>query len=156
MSKRIIEGFAELRLLVGQELGITDWTVIDQSCIDAFAEASRDRQWIHVDAKRAGAELPGGSTIAHGFLTLSLLSSLKSQAFELRDNLQMTINYGLNRVRFPSPVPSGSRIRARFILQSVEDGDRYIQICLLATVELEASEKPALAAEWLLRYYSAK
>src|SRR5438132_10785769 len=110
---RVIEGIVELKSLVGQQVGASDWFTVTQEQIDAFAQVTGDRQWIHVDAERARTESPFGTTIAHGFLTLSLLSHLHAQAVQLNGDFKMAINYGLNRVRYPSPVPAGSRIRAQ-------------------------------------------
>ena len=147
-----IDGIDTLRTLVGQELGAGAWVIVSQEKIDAFAETTGDHQWIHVDAERAARETPFGSTIAHGFLTLSLVSSL------LRDvvfvsGVRMSINYGLNRVRFVSPVPSGSRIRALVLLGAVTDVEGGVQATWNVTVEREGGEKPCLVAEWLVRYY---
>lgn len=153
MPPRIISSIEELKSLVGQEVGSSDWFQITQSRIDSFAEVTEDRQWIHVDAERAKRESPFGTTIAHGFLTLSLISHLASQAVRVSGNYKMGINYGLNRVRFPAPVPAGSRLRARFALQSVEDVTGGIQIIWNVTVEVEGAEKPSMVAEWLVRYY---
>jgi acyl dehydratase len=153
MPVRVIEGIDELRPLVGQEVSQSDWFEVTQSLIDQFAEATRDRQWIHIDPKRAKSESPFGRTIAHGFLTLSLLSQLARQALDVRGDFKMAINYGLNRVRFPAPVPSGSRIRGRFTLQSLEDLSGTIQLTWAATVEVEGASKPSLVAEWVVRYY---
>jgi acyl dehydratase len=143
----------ELARLTGQEIGVTDWLTIDQSRINAFAEATGDHQWIHVDRARARTESKYGKTIAHGFLTLSLLSRLSNEAVEVRGDFGMRINYGLNRVRFPSPVPEGSRIRARLALQELKEFDGGHQITWLVTVDVEGSDKPALVAEWLIRLY---
>lgn len=153
MPLRVFESIDELKPLIGQEVSQSDWFEVTQPLVDAFAEAIGDRQWIHVDPARAKAESPFGGTIAHGFLTLSLLSRLAGQAFQVRGNFKMAINYGLNRVRFPVPVPVGSRIRGRFTLQSIEDLPDYVQLIWAATVEAEGSEKPSVAAEWLVRYY---
>src|SRR5262249_42211269 len=128
MPRRVIEDIAELRSLVGQEVGVSDWLTVGQAEIDAFAEVTGDRQWIHVDPERARAESPFGTTIAHGFLTLSLLSHLHAQAVHVRGDFNMAINYGLNRVRFPSPLRAGSRIRAHSTLQAVEDVAGAIQV----------------------------
>jgi acyl dehydratase len=149
---RVIETIDALHSLVGQEVGQSDWLLIPQSLIDAFAAVTRDRQWIHVDPGRAGAEAPARTTIAHGFLTLSLLSYLAAQAFQVQGK-SMAINYGLNRVRFPAPVPAGSRIRAAFTLQSLSGFTGGVQAVWAARVEVEGASKPALAAEWILRYY---
>jgi acyl dehydratase len=153
MPPRTIQGVEELRSLTGQEVGVSDWFEVDQSRINDFAEATEDRQWIHIDAERARTESPFKTTIAHGFLTLSMLPHLAAQAFKVQGDFKMGINYGLNRLRFPSPVPSGSRIRARFTLQNLEDVTGAIQLTWAVTVEVEGSSKPALAAEWVSRYY---
>ncbi len=139
-----------LRDHVGQEVGITDWLTIEQERIDQFARATDDHQYIHVDAARA-AQTPFGGTIAHGFLTLSLLSALSSRGGGLKlENTVMGINYGLDRVRFVNPVRSGQRIRARFNLRSAEEKTpgRYL-MRYAVTVEIEGEEKPALVADWL-------
>ncbi|MYA36347.1 MAG: MaoC family dehydratase [Gammaproteobacteria bacterium] len=135
---------------VGQEVGVTDWLTIEQERIDQFADATDDHQYIHVDAERA-AQTPFGGTIAHGFLTLSLLSTLSSRGGGLKlENTVMGINYGLDRVRFVNPVRSGQRIRARFNLSSAEEKTpgRYLTRYAV-TVEIEGEEKPALVADWL-------
>jgi acyl dehydratase len=147
-----IDGIDALRTLVGQELGGGEWLPVTQERIDAFAETTGDRQWIHVDPERAARETPFGSTIAHGFLTLSLVSTL------LRDvvfvsGVRMSINYGLNRVRFVSPVPSGSRIRAAVSLGALTDVEGGVQATWNVTIERDGGEKPCLVAEWLVRYY---
>ena len=154
MPPRVIEGIAELKTLVGQEVGASDWMEVTQSRVNDFADATEDHQWIHIDTERAKSASPFGGTIAHGFLTLSLLPHLASQAVKVQGDFKMGINYGLNRLRFPSPVPVGSRLRARFTLQSVEDIPGGAQIIWAVIVEVEGSEKPSLAAEWLVRYYS--
>jgi acyl dehydratase len=154
MPLRIFERIADLKSCVGQEVGISDWFVITQAQINAFAEVTGDRQWIHVDADRAKTESPFGTTIAHGFLTLSLLSHLHGQAVELHGDFKMAINYGLNRVRFPSPVAAGARIRTHSTVQTVEDIPGGIQVLWLVCMEIEGHPKPALVAEWLVRFYS--
>jgi acyl dehydratase len=143
----------QLRSLTGQEVGATGWMTVDQRMINAFAEATGDRQWIHVDTERAKKESKYGRTIAHGFLTLSLLSRLSNEAVEVRGNFGMRINYGLNRLRFPAPVSEGSRIRARLALQELREVEGGHQISWLVTVDIEGSDKPALVAEWLIRLY---
>lgn len=143
----------QLRGLAGREAGASHWLTIDQATIDAFAQVTGDRQWIHTDPRRAKTESRYGRTIAHGFLTLSLLSRLSHQAVDVAGEFRMRINYGLNRVRFPAPVLEGSRVRARFGVGSVEDVDGGHQVVWLVTVDVEGSEKPALVAEWVLRYY---
>lgn len=154
MPPKEITSLEELKNLVGQEIGLSDWFEVTQSRINDFAEATLDRQWIHLDVERARAESPYGTTIAHGFLTLSLISYLGSQALSLRPLFRTGINYGLNRVRFPAAVPAGARIRARFVLQSVEEIPGGIHVTWNVTVEVEGGQKPALVAEWLVRYYS--
>jgi acyl dehydratase len=153
MPRRVIDGIDELKSLIGQEVSASDWFEVTQERVNAFADATGDHQWIHIDAERAKAASPFGTTIAHGFLTLSLLSHLAEQAVSVKGNIKMGINYGLNRLRFPSPVPVGSRIRARFTLQTVEDVTGGAQITWAVTVETEGAAKPSLAAEWLIRYY---
>ena len=143
----------QLRLLIGEEAGSSDWVTIDQSAIDAFAGITGDRQWIHTDPERAKTESRYGCTIAHGFLTLSLLSRLSHDAIDVRGDFRMRINYGMNRVRFPAPVTCGARVRARFTVQAVEEVAGGYQVVWLVTVEVEGSEKPAVVAEWVIRYY---
>ena len=141
--------------LVGREIATSDWTVVSQDQIDAFADTTDDHQWIHVDVERARAETWFGVTIAHGFLTLSLMSSLMRNALKI-GGLRMTLNYGLNRVRFVSPVPSGSRVRARFMVGRVDDLEDSTQVTWNVTIECEGSDKPCVVAEWILRYYSTE
>ena len=137
---------------VGEEVGVSPWVEITQERIDTFARAIDDFQWIHVDRARA-ASSPFGGTIAHGFLTLSLLSHLSEATFSFADR-RMGVNYGLNRVRFTSPVPVGSRVRARFTLQKYEPiEDNGVQVTWSVMIEREGAEKPALVAEWLGRHY---
>jgi acyl dehydratase len=137
---------------VGQEIAVSDWLEVTQARIDRFADATGDHQWIHVDPARAAAELPSRTTIAHGFLTLSLLSTLIRESITFT-GLRMAINYGLNRVRFVSPVPSGSRIRALITLRSVDPVSGGYQVTWQVTVEREGGDKPAGVAEWIVRYY---
>jgi acyl dehydratase len=142
----------ELEQRVGEEVGVSPWIEVSQERIDAFAKAIEDFQWIHVDPARAQAS-PFGGTIAHGFLTLSLLSRLSEMTFSFSDR-RMGVNYGLNRVRFTSPVPAGSRVRARFKLLKFEPLDgNGVQVTWDTVVEREGSDKPALVAEWLGRHY---
>jgi acyl dehydratase len=150
---RIIESIEELRSLMGQEVAVGEWFPVEQSLIDLFADATGDHQWIHLDATRARTESPYGGTIAHGFMTLSLLSQLSRQSVEIQGDFKMRINYGLNRVRFPAPVPAGSRIRPRFTLHGVEEIDQGYQVVWAVTIEVEGGRKPALYAEWLVRLY---
>jgi acyl dehydratase len=154
MAQRIIHSIEELRSLVGQEVAVGDWFTLEQSRINAFAEVVEDRQWIHLDAERARKELPQGKTIAHGFLTLSMLSLLVREAVAVKTEFSHGINYGFNRIRFPSPVPSGSQIRVRCTLISVEEVPGGVQLCWAVTVEVKDVSKPALVAEWLVRYYT--
>jgi acyl dehydratase len=151
MPPRIIEGLTQLKELVGQEVGVSDWFEITQTQIDGFAEVTHDRQWIHLDRERAKKESPYGTTIAHGFLTLSLLSHLHSQAAQVRDNFKLVLNYGLNRVRFPAPVPAGARIRTRSTLKSVDDLSSGVKLVWNITVEIEGQPKPAMVAESITR-----
>ncbi len=136
--------------LIGQEL-VSDWLAIEQPRIDEFARATDDPQWIHTDPVRA-AEGPFGKTIAHGFLTLSLVVTLFEQALPPLEGYRLTVNYGLNRVRFPAPVPSGSRIRARFVVEEVEEVSGGEQARVAATIEREGQEKPVCVAEALFRF----
>lgn len=153
MPTRTIAGPEELKTLVGQEVGVSDWFTVSQALIDGFAKLTHDRQWIHCDVDRARKESPSGGTIAHGFLTMALLSHLKAQAVKI-DGFRMSINYGFNRVRFPAPVPAGARIRLRSTLQNVDDVPGGVQVTWGVTMEIEGQAKPALAAEWLGRLYS--
>ena len=145
-------GMTELAAAAGSEVGVSDWMAIDQARIDAFAEATGDHQWIHVDRERARREGPWGTTIAHGFLTLSLVSTLMRNTVAVH-GVRMSINYGLNRVRFVSPVPSGARIRARVRLANVTAAAEAVQATWEITVEREGGDRPALVAEWIVRYY---
>jgi acyl dehydratase len=137
---------------VGHELAVSDWFGVTQEQINQFAEATGDRQWIHVDAARAAVESPFKTTIAHGFLTLSLVSALLRDAIHFT-GVRMAINYGSNRVRFVSPVPTGSRIRGRFTIGAVEEIGGSIQATWQITIERDGSDKPSCVAEWLVRYY---
>lgn len=137
---------------LGQELAVSEWMDVTQERIDRFAEATGDRQWIHVDAARAAAESSLGATVAHGFLTLSLVSALLRQAITIH-GIRMAINYGVNRVRFVSPLPAGSRIRGRFTPVAAHEAGGGIQVTWSVTVEREHGDKPCCVAEWLVRYY---
>ena len=148
MSEPRVFTLEELRPLIGQEVAVSDWVSITQEMIDKFAAVSGDDQWIHVDLDRAKRESRYGGTVAHGFLTLSLLSHLSREALDVRGAFRMRVNYGLNRVRFPAPVPAGSRVRVHMTPQSVGENE----IVWLVTMELEASKKPALVAEWITRF----
>jgi acyl dehydratase len=146
-----VVNLADLGELVGREVATSDWLVVTQDRIDAFADATGDHQWIHVDSERARTDTPFGATIAHGFLTLSLLSAMMRDAVTV-NGPRMTLNYGLNRVRFVSPVPSGSRVRARIALGRIEDLGDSIQATWSVTVDREGGDKPAMVAEWIVRY----
>ena len=147
----VFHTLAELQPLVGQEIAVGSWLPITQSMIDAFAQVTGDRQWIHIDAERARRESPYGSTIAHGFLTLSLLSRLHGENVQIEE-VGRTINYGLNRVRFPAPVIVGASIRARSTLQAWDAIGDAVQLSWLITIEVEGQTKPAVSAEWILRH----
>ena len=142
---------AEMALLVGQELGTSEWLTIDQPRIDLFAQATGDHQWIHTDPVRAAAG-PFGATVAHGFLTLSLVPMLFESGFAI-DDVRMGVNYGLNRVRFMTPVKVGSRVRAQFKLLSYEPLEGGAQMTVQATIELEGAPKPACVAETVSRRF---
>lgn len=145
---------AELATQLGREVAVSPWFTIDQARVDAFAEATLDRQWIHVDPERARRESPYREPIAHGYLSLALLPYLTECSLELSD-VRMAVNYGLNRVRFPAPVPVDSRIRAHFLLAALTAIDGGVQAQWQITVEREGSDKPVCVAESLARYYAA-
>ena len=151
MSPRAVAA-TELKDLVGKEIGVSEWVLIEQDRIDKFAEATGDHQWIHVDPERAGKG-PFGSTIAHGFLTLSLIPALAWEVYTV-EGARLSVNYGLNKLRFITPVKVGSRVRARLAVASVEEvpGDA-LQVATTVTVELEGAEKPAAVAETLTRVF---
>jgi acyl dehydratase len=142
----------QLQQKVGQEVGVSPWFQIAQERIDQFASAIVDPQWIHIDPERAKRESPYGGTIAHGFLTLSLLSHLLETALDV-SKMKMGVNYGLNRVRFTDAVPAGSRIRGHFVLNSLENIKGGSQLTWAVTVEREGSDKPVCVAEWVTRQY---
>ncbi len=145
------EHLADLQARVGEEVGVSEWITVDQNRINLFADATGDHQWIHIDAERA-AKGPFGTTIAHGFLTLSLLPEMSASAFQVLDT-RMGVNYGLDRVRFPAPVPSGSRLRGRFKLLRYEPLEGGAQLTVEVTMEREGSAKPVCVAESLARRY---
>ena len=148
---RVFASPAELAEVVGAEIGASDWLVIEQDRIDQFAEATGDHQWIHVDEARA-KEGPFGSTIAHGFLTLSLLPALLAEVYRV-EGVRMGINYGLNRVRFINPVRVGSSVRAVMTVAEVDQQADYVQVTAKAVVEIQGVQKPAAVAETLSRFY---
>jgi acyl dehydratase len=142
-----------LKELVGKEIGASEWFQITQERIDQFAQATEDQQWIHVDHARARKESPFGTTIAHGFLTLSLISYLANGVVQFESGIQRTVNYGLNRVRFPNAVRAGSRVRGHVGLLACEAFPEGFVATYSITVELENSSKPCCVAEWIVRYY---
>jgi len=148
-----IRNFAALRGRLGEEVAVSDWFDVTQERITQFADATEDRQWIHVDAARAAKESPYKTTIAHGFLTLSLASVLIRRTFSF-EGVRMAINYGLNRVRFITAVPAGSRVRARFALAGLDDLEGGAQVTWGITLEREGGDKPCAVVEWVVRYYT--
>jgi acyl dehydratase len=149
----ILESMHALKDYVGREIAVTDWLPVTQERISQFAEATGDRQWIHIDPERARRESPYGATIAHGFLTLSLMSHFLRESIQLPGDVRQTINYGLNRVRFPAPVRAGEKIRARIRLQSCKELPGSVEAVYDITIETEGAEKPCCVAEWILRYF---
>lgn len=143
---------ADAKARRGQELGLSDWMLIDQERVNTFADVTGDQQWIHVDAERAKRESPFGAPIAHGYLSLSLLAKFASECIAV-DGIKLAVNYGLNRVRFISPVKVGSRVRARFVLAEVDDIPGGAQLVWQAVIEIEGGDKPACAAEMVIRWY---
>jgi len=148
---RVFNGADELKAAVGEQLGASDWVTVDQKQIDTFAEATGDHQWIHVDTEKAKSG-PFGTTIAHGYLTLSLLPVFSAQIYKI-ENVKMGINYGLNKVRFTSPVPVNSRLRGSFELLEVSEVQGGVQVVNKVTVEIDGNERPACVAEWVTRAY---
>jgi acyl dehydratase len=149
---RTIASIEELKSLVGQEVAVSDWVQISQERVNLFAEATGDHQWIHIDVERSRKESPFGGTIAHGFLTLSLLPMLMESVISMPTS-RMGVNYGLNKVRFPSPVLVGSRVRGRVALMEVEDIEGGVQMTWKVTIEREGGDKPVCVAESLVRRY---
>jgi acyl dehydratase len=150
---RVIASLAQLKELVGQEVAVSDWTKVTQERVNQFAEATGDLQWIHLDVERSKKESPYGGTIAHGFLTLSLLPMLMASAISMPD-VKMGVNYGLNKVRFPARVPVGSNLRARMTLVTVEDIPGGAQVTWLVTIEREGGDKPVCVAESVSRRFT--
>ena len=153
MPPLVIHTPLALKDFVGREIAVTDWFTVTQERIRQFAEVTDDRQWIHVDRERAQRDSPYGTTIAHGFLTLSLVSHFVKQAFQFRGGVRMGVNYGLNRVRFPSPVRADARIRARVSLDSLKELPDAIEAIFSISVESQDGGKPNCVAEWIVRYY---
>ena len=148
---RVISSIEDAVATVGQELGVSQWIAVDQDRINAFAETTGDHQWIHVDVERARSESPYGTTIAHGFLTLSLIPALSKDNYRV-DNAKMGINYGLNKVRFLAPVPAGSLVRLRSdLVDAKKVNDSTVDLTVRQTVELDGSERPAAVAEVIAR-----
>ena len=149
---RLIKTMDDARALVGAEIGLSDWAVIDQTRIDQFAEATTDYQWIHVDTERAARELPDGKTIAHGYLTLALIPALTGKFIEVR-NLTRAINFGVNKVRFYTPVPAGARVRARVNVLKAQRRAGALLLTSEVRIEVEGERKPACVAETLGMYF---
>ena len=141
-----LERLADLAQYLGKEIGVSDWFTVDQEIIDKFADATGDHQWIHVDVERAKREMPGGKTIAHGYLTLSLVPRLAQTIYRVKKRSR-GLNYGSNRIRFTGQVPAGSRIRLRQKIKAVDPVEGGVRITSESTVEVEGSERPALVAE---------
>ena len=153
MPPLVIENLDALKDFVGREIATTNWFPVTQDRIQQFADATEDHQWIHLDQDRAQRESPYATTIAHGFLTLSLLSHLAEQALQIQNGVRMAVNYGLNRVRFPSPVRADAKIRGRFTLQSLTDVNNAREAVFAVVVEDQSQGKPCCVAEWVVRYY---
>jgi len=152
MPTLVLESLQSLKEYTGREIFLTEWLTMSQERINQFADATGDHQWIHVDPERARRESPYGATVAHGFLTLSLMSHFLREAIRLPDSVRQAINYGLNRVRFPAPVRAGEKIRARIRLQSCKELQGRVEAIYEITIEAEGGEKPCCVAEWILRY----
>lgn len=153
MPPLVVETPRALKDFVGREIAVTDWFTVSQDRIRQFAEATGDHQWIHLDRERAKRESPYGTTIAHGFLTLSLISQFMKQAVEVRDGVRMSINYGVNKVRFPAAVPADSQIRARVSLQSLKELPDSTEAIFSVSIEGQGNNKPCCVAETIARYY---
>ncbi len=145
--------FEELPNLIGQEIGVTDWHEVTQDAVNAFADATLDHQWIHLDRERAEKESPYGTTIAHGYFTLSLIPHFSSTIWRVK-GVKMGVNYGLNKLRFPAPVPVGKRVRARVQLDEMSEVKGGVQVQSTVTIEVEGGEKPCCVAQTLSRYYA--
>jgi acyl dehydratase len=152
MPPRVVQNPRSLKELVGSEIGVTDWFRVTQERIEQFAEATEDRQWIHLDSARASSASPYGTTIAHGFLTLSLLSHFLKEVIQIQTGVRLAVNYGLNRVRFPAAVRADSRIRARVSLLDLKELSDSVEATYAVTVDAEQSSKPSCVAEWIVRY----
>jgi acyl dehydratase len=148
-----LESPDDLLSWVGKEIAVTEWVPISQTKIEQFAAVTGDQQWIHTDPDRASRESPYGGTVAHGFLTLSLLSQFLRQALEIRSGVRMAINYGLNRVRFPAPLRAGTAVRARFTLNEARKLSDAVEVVFAVVIEDQNAAKPCCVAEWVARYY---
>jgi acyl dehydratase len=153
MTALVVSNPKDLKTFLGREIGVSEWLLISQERVVQFAEATEDRQWIHLDAERAATESPYGATIAHGFLTLSLVSHFIKEVITVEGGVRFAVNYGLNRVRFPAPVKVGSRIRARVSLAALTETSDSVDVTFAVTIESEGSSKPNCVAEWIVRYY---
>jgi acyl dehydratase len=154
MPHIVLRNPQSLKDWVGREFPLTEWFPVSQERIALFAEATEDRQWIHLDRAKATEESPYGTTIAHGFLTLSLISHFLKSAIQIQGGVRLAVNYGLNRVRFPVAVPADSRIRARVALLALKEVPGSLEATFNVTIDCEASQKPACVAEWVVRYYT--
>ncbi|MHA1357258.1 MAG: MaoC family dehydratase [Candidatus Helarchaeota archaeon] len=152
MAKLVLKNIDELNQYVGRELGVSDWHLVTQEEINMFADATGDHQWIHVDVERAKQESPYGGPIAHGYYTISLAPVLIAQIFEVQEK-RMGINYGLEKLRFPAPVPVGKRVRVKVVLSAIKEVKGGVQAHLQLTFEVEGQEKPSCVAEVIYRYY---
>ena len=153
MTPLVVMNPRELKEFVGREIGVSEWLRVTQERIAQFAEATEDRQWIHLDQARATAESPYGATIAHGFLTLSLISHFTKEVIQIAGGVKLAVNYGLNRVRFPAPVKVGSRIRGTVVLQGLKESAEFFEATFGVTIACEGVEKPSCVAECVVRYY---
>ena len=154
MATFVVEEPVALRPFLGQQIGVTPWLELTQKRIQEFAEVTEDRQWIHLDEERARQHSPYGATIAHGFLTLSLVSYFMKQAVEIRQSYRLAVNYGLNRVRFPAAVRAGSNIRARVTLLNLKQLPDSVEAVYDVSIEAEGGSKPCCVAECIVRYYA--
>ena len=154
MPTIIVKNPRALKEWVGKEIGVTEWFRVSQERIEQFAEATEDRQWIHVDRAKASTESPYGATIAHGFLTLSMISRLLNELIQIHSGVRLAVNYGLNRVRFPAAVRADSRIRARVSVLTLKELPDSVEATYAVTIECEQPEKPGCVAEWIVRYYT--